>query len=55
MVFRYRGLLEDTIHMCIEEQVTMLLETVGHNMETRQSTLHELKMSIIHGSLANAF
>jgi hypothetical protein len=30
--FRDRGLLEDTIHMCVEEQVAMFLNIVGHNL-----------------------
>src|SRR6266542_1580017 len=34
-VFRDRGLLEDTIHMCIEQQVEMFLNTVGHNLRNR--------------------
>ena len=34
-VFRDRGLLEDTIHMCIEQQVAMFLNTVGHNLRNR--------------------
>jgi hypothetical protein len=34
-VFRDRGLLEDTIHMCIEEQVALFLNTVGHNHRNR--------------------
>ena len=34
-LFRDRGLLEDTIHMCIEEQVAMFLHTVGHNLRNR--------------------
>mgnify|MGYP006934359152 CR=1 FL=1 len=33
--FRDRGLLEDTIHMCVEEQVAMFLNTVGHNLRNR--------------------
>src|SRR6266540_5801291 len=34
-VFRDRGLLQDTIHMCIEQQVSMFLNTVGHNLRNR--------------------
>ncbi|KAF2938254.1 hypothetical protein DAI22_03g104900 [Oryza sativa Japonica Group] len=34
-LFRNRGLLEDTIHMSIEEQVTMFLNTAGHNLRNR--------------------
>ena len=34
-VFRDRGLLEDTIHMCVEQQVAMFLNTVGHNLRNR--------------------
>ena len=33
-LFRDRGLLEDTIHMCVE-QVAMFLNTVGHNLRNR--------------------
>lgn len=29
-VFRERGLLQDTIHMSIEQQVAMFLNTIGH-------------------------
>jgi hypothetical protein len=35
MIFRDRGLLQDTIHMCVEEQVAMFLNTVGHNLKNR--------------------
>ncbi|KAL6906159.1 hypothetical protein ACP4OV_003760 [Aristida adscensionis] len=31
-VLRERSLLRDTIHVCIEEQVAMFLNTVGHNL-----------------------
>ena len=34
-VFRDRALLQDTIHMCVEEQVAMFLNTVGHNLRNR--------------------
>ena len=34
-LFRNRGLLRDTIHMCVEEQVAMFLNTVGHNLRNR--------------------
>jgi len=34
-LFRDRGLLEDTVHMCVEEQVAMFLHTVGHNVRNR--------------------
>ena len=34
-LFRDRGLLEDTIHMCVEQQVAMFLNTVGHNLRNR--------------------
>ena len=34
-VFRDRGLLQDTIHMCVEQQVAMFLNTVGHNLRNR--------------------
>lgn len=33
--FRERGLLQDTIHMCVEQQVAMFLNTVGHNLRNR--------------------
>jgi hypothetical protein len=33
--FRDRGLLEDTIHRCVEQQVAMFLNTVGHNLRNR--------------------
>jgi hypothetical protein len=29
--FRERGLLQDSIHTCVEEQVAMFLHVVGHN------------------------
>jgi hypothetical protein len=29
-----RRLLEYTIHMCIEEQVALFLNIVGHNLKT---------------------
>jgi hypothetical protein len=34
-LFRDRGLLEDTIHMCVEQQVAMFLHTIGHNIRNR--------------------
>lgn len=34
-LFRDRGLLEDTIHMCVEQQVAMFLHTIGHNVRNR--------------------
>jgi hypothetical protein len=34
-LFRTRGLLVDTIHMCVEQQVAMFLNTVGHNLRNR--------------------
>jgi len=34
-LFRDRSLLEDTIHMCVEQQVVMFLNTVGHNLRNR--------------------
>jgi hypothetical protein len=34
-MFRDRGLLEDTIHMCVEQQVAMFLTTMGHNLSNR--------------------
>jgi hypothetical protein len=36
-MFRDRGLLEDTIHMCVEQQVVMFLTTVGHNLRNRMA------------------
>ena len=33
-LFRDRGLLEDTVHMCVE-QVAMFLNIVGHNLRNR--------------------
>jgi hypothetical protein len=32
---RERTLLRDTVHVCIEEQVAMFLNTVGHNLKNR--------------------
>jgi hypothetical protein len=35
-LFRDCGLLKDTINMCVEQQVTMFLNTVGHyNLRNR--------------------
>ena len=34
-LFRDRGLLQDTIHLCVEQQVAMFLNTVGHNVRNR--------------------
>jgi len=34
-LFRDRGLLKDTIHVCVEQQVGMFLNTVGHNLRNR--------------------
>lgn len=28
-------MLQDTVHMCIEQQVAMFLNTVGHNLRNR--------------------
>ena len=33
--FRTRGLLKDSIHTCVEEQVAMFLHVVGHNQRFR--------------------
>lgn len=34
-VFRDRGLLQDTIRLSVEQQVSMFLNTIGHNLRTR--------------------
>jgi len=34
-LFRDRGLLQDTTHMCVEQQVAMFLNIVGHNLRNR--------------------
>jgi hypothetical protein len=34
-LFRNRCLSEDTIHMCVEQQVAMFLHTIGHNVRNR--------------------
>ena len=34
-LFRDCGLLKDTIHLCVEQQVGMFLNTVGHNLRNR--------------------
>ncbi|XP_024311468.1 protein ALP1-like [Brachypodium distachyon] len=34
-LLRDRQLLQDTIHMCVEQQVAMFLNTVGHNLRNR--------------------
>jgi hypothetical protein len=34
-IFRDRGLLKDIIHMCVEQQVVMFLNTAGHNFRNR--------------------
>ena len=34
-LFRDRGLLQDTVHMCVEQQVAMFLHTIGHNVRNR--------------------
>ena len=34
-LFRDHALLEDTVHMCVEQQVAMFLHTVGHNVRNR--------------------
>jgi hypothetical protein len=34
-VLRERSLLRDTLHVCVEEQVAMFLNTVGHNLKNR--------------------
>jgi hypothetical protein len=31
-LIRVRGLLENSIHMCVEQQVAMFLHTIGHNV-----------------------
>jgi hypothetical protein len=30
-----QGLLQDTVHMCVKEQVTIFLYTIGHNVKNR--------------------
>lgn len=34
-LIRDRGLLQDTTHMCVEQQVAMFLHTIGHNVRNR--------------------
>ena len=34
-LFRDRGLLKDTIHVCVEQQVGMFLNIVGHNLRNK--------------------
>uniref|UniRef100_A0A0A9FDA8 DUF8040 domain-containing protein n=1 Tax=Arundo donax TaxID=35708 RepID=A0A0A9FDA8_ARUDO len=34
-LFRDRGLLQDTIHMCVEQHIAMFLNIVGHNIRNR--------------------
>ena len=34
-LFRDCSLLEDTIHMCVEQQVALFLNIVGHNLRNR--------------------
>jgi hypothetical protein len=34
-LIRERGLLEDSIHMCVEQQVAMFLHTIGYNVRNR--------------------
>ena len=34
-IFRERGLLQDTRHLCVEEQMAMFLNIVGHNLKNR--------------------
>lgn len=34
-LIRNRGLLQDTIHMCVEQQIAMFLHTIGHNVRNR--------------------
>jgi hypothetical protein len=29
------GLLQDTAHMCVEQQIAMFLHTIGHNVRNR--------------------
>jgi hypothetical protein len=34
-LIRECGLLQDTVHMCVEQQVAMFLHTIGHNVKNR--------------------
>jgi hypothetical protein len=34
-LIRERGLLENSIHMCVEQQFAMFLHTIGHNVRNR--------------------
>lgn len=34
-LLRDRGLLRDTIHMCVEQQVAMFFNTIVHNLKNR--------------------
>ena len=34
-LFREHGLLQDTCNLCVEQQVGMFLNTVGHNLRNR--------------------
>jgi hypothetical protein len=34
-LIRNRGLLQDTIHMCVDQQIAMFLHTIGYNVRNR--------------------
>jgi hypothetical protein len=34
-LIRERGLLQDIVHMCVEQQVAIFLHTIGHNVKNR--------------------
>jgi hypothetical protein len=35
-LIRKCGLLQDTVYMCVEQQVAMFLHTIGHNLKNRK-------------------
>jgi hypothetical protein len=65
-LIRERGLLEDSIHMCVEQQVAMFLHTIGHivrnmlvftNFTRSSETVSRYFNKVLHtiGELCNDF
>ncbi|KAL6906486.1 hypothetical protein ACP4OV_004087 [Aristida adscensionis] len=51
-VLRERSLLRDTIHVCIEEQVAMFLNTVGHNLRNSINCIGAIDGTHIRASVS---
>jgi hypothetical protein len=56
-IMRERNLLENTVHLCVEQQVAMFLHTIGHNLRNRVVSTSIYFRQVIHaiGELRNEY